>query len=83
MLADLIKKCRSYRRFYEDVPIKQDDLLAMIDNARLSASGKNAQSLKYIISNTPESNARIFPHLMWAGYLKEWPGPEEGERPAA
>lgn len=83
MLADLIKKCRSYRRFYQDIDIKQDDLLAMIDNARLSASGKNAQSLKYIISNTPENNAQIFPHLMWAGYLKDWPGPQEGERPAA
>jgi nitroreductase len=83
MLADLIKKCRSYRRFYEEINIKQEDLLDMIDNARLSASAKNAQSLKYLISNTPETNAQIFPHLMWAGYLKDWAGPEEGERPAA
>jgi len=51
--------------------------------ARLSASGGNLQPLKYILSCDPKRNARIFGCLAWAGYLKAWGGPVEGERPAA
>jgi nitroreductase len=83
MLKDLIQKNRSYRRFYEDVPIPIKKLKEFIDMARLSASARNAQSLKYIISNDPATNNKIFPTLAWAGYLKDWPGPVEGERPSA
>jgi len=55
----------------------------LVDLARLSASAGNRQPLKYFLANDTETNARIFPHLFWAGYLKNWPGPSEGERPAA
>jgi nitroreductase len=65
------------------VPIKRQTLEELVDLARLSASAANLQPLKYILSCEPETNARIFPHLAWAGYLKDWPGPSEGERPAA
>ncbi len=51
--------------------------------ARLSASGANIQPLKYILSSEPEKNELIFRNLAWAAYLKNWPGPVEGERPAA
>ena len=83
MVEELIKKNRSYRRFYQDIAISECDLREMVDNARLTPSGRNAQTLCYILSNTPEMNALIFPALSWAGYLAEWRGPKEGERPAA
>lgn len=83
MLSDLIKKNRSYRRFHQDVAIPGTDLRGMVENARLTPSGRNAQSLRYILSNVPETNASIFPALQWAGYLKDWDGPREGERPSA
>jgi len=82
MLKELVHKSRSVRRFYQDVPIEMETLRELVDLARLSPSGANLQSLKYYLSNEPEKNARIFQYLAWAGYLKEWPGPEEGERPS-
>jgi nitroreductase len=55
----------------------------LVDLARLSASGANLQPLKHVLSCDPQKNALIFPHLAWAAYLKDWPGPAEGERPSA
>ena len=83
MLRELIIKNRSYRRFYQDVPVSCETLRELVDLARLSASAGNQQPLKYILSCDPIRNARIFPCLAWAGYLTDWPGPEEGERPPA
>lgn len=83
MLSDLVRTNRSYRRFYEDTAISGETLRGLVDLARLSASGANRQPLKYALSYTPERNALIFPHLAWAGYLTDWEGPVEGERPSA
>jgi nitroreductase len=83
MLEDLIRQNRSYRRFHQDVPVALETLRALVYLARLSASAANLQPLKYVLSSDPQVNARIFPHTRWAGYLEDWPGPEEGERPAA
>jgi nitroreductase len=83
MIEDLVRQNRSYRRFYEDAPVRIETLRALVNLARMSASGSNLQPLKYILSSDRETNARIFPHTRWAGYLKDWDGPAEGERPAA
>ncbi|NIT61478.1 MAG: nitroreductase, partial [Phycisphaerae bacterium] len=63
--------------------IEMETLRELVDLARLSASAKNLQPLKYILSCDPERNALIFQHLTWAGYLENWSGPAEGERPSA
>ncbi|PNU21067.1 nitroreductase [Geothermobacter hydrogeniphilus] len=83
MFKDMVLKNRSYRRFQESAAIEEQDLRELVDLARLTPSGANRQPLKYLLSNTPETNGRIFPHLHWAGYLRDWPGPAAGERPAA
>lgn len=83
MLADLIKRNRSCRRFVQRCRIGEDLLRQLIDLARLSGSAQNLQPLRYILSCDPQTNDRIFPCLGWAGYLADWKGPAEGERPAA
>lgn len=83
MLKKLILKNRSYRRFDQSVPMSMELLREMVEAARLSGSAKNCQPLKYMLFHDPAECARIFPTLAWAGYMKDWPGPEEGERPAA
>ena len=75
MLKELILKNRSYRRFDQSVPFPAELLRQMVEAARLSASARNAQTLRYMLFNDPGECARIFPTLAWAGYLKEWPGP--------
>ena len=83
MLKDLILKNRSIRRFYQDAPVGMDMLRDLVELARLSPSGGNRQPLKFMLSCDPGRNAIIFEHLAWAAYLKDWPGPAEGERPSA
>ncbi|MBC2580483.1 nitroreductase family protein [Clostridium sp. DJ247] len=83
MIKNLISKNRSYRRFYQNEKIELETLKELVDLARLSASGANLQPLKYILSNEEDKNESIFKTLGWAGYLKNWQGPEEGEKPSA
>ncbi len=83
MIKELVYKNRSYRRFFQHKQITEDTLLSLVDLARISPTGRNLQPLKYAIVCDPERNAQLYPFLAWAGYLKEWDGPEEGERPSA
>jgi nitroreductase len=83
MIRDLIIKNRSYRRFDSGVKISREQVENWVELARYSPSGRNMQPLKYLICTDEEINKKIFPNLGWAGYLTDWAGPEEGERPAA
>lgn len=83
MLKDLIIKNRSYRKFNSERKIEKSELLDLIDLARITASSKNKQPLKYkLISEAPEVGF-VFDQLNWAWYLKDWKGPSENERPVA
>jgi len=83
MIYDLVKKNRTYRRFVESERISEEQLRNWVELARLTGSGMNNQPLKYYLSWEDATNKLIFPHLRWAGYLKDWDGPAEGERPAS
>ncbi len=81
MFKKMIADNRSYRRFYEDEIISKETLLSLVDYARLSASGANKQALRYVVACEKEVNAIVYSTLAWAGYLTDWSGPVEGERP--
>ncbi len=83
MMQEIVRKSRSYRRFQEDKAVDGQTLKGLIELARLIPSAGNKQPLKYILSYTPEKNSVIFSTLGWAAYLKDWPGPADGERPSA
>ena len=83
MLKDLIMKSRSYRRFDETVAVPMETLRELVELARICPSAANRQPLKFKLVNDAETNASIFECLAWAGYLTDWGGPQEGERPTA
>jgi nitroreductase len=83
MLPELLRKNRSYRRFHQDPAIERKTLEELVGLTRLCPSAANRQPLKYLLSCDAARNALIFPHLAWAGYLTDWSGPAEHERPAA
>jgi nitroreductase len=83
MLKDLILKNRSYRRFFQSEEIDTNTLKELIELARFTATAANLQSLKFMLINNSEENEKVFSCLKWAGYLKDWSGPEEGEKPSS
>lgn len=82
-LRQLLMDDRSVRRFVEDKPVSVETLERLVELTRYCPSGRNAQPLRYVAVTSDEMRSLIYPHLKWAGYFKDWDGPEKGERPAA
>ena len=80
---DLVRQSRSIRRFDSGEKIPMSLLREFADNARHAPSPANLQPLRFVLVNRDETGQEIFKHLKWAGYLTDWDGPGEGERPTA
>lgn len=78
---DAVMKRRSIRKF-EQKKVKKDDLIKLIDCARVSAYGANSQPLKFKIIDDSEKCGELFPLIRWAAYLTDG-APKDTERPAA
>ena len=83
MIYDIIEKCRSYRRFDQSKKISKETLISFVKSARVTASAANLQKLRYSLFTEKNDLSRVFSTLKFAGYLKDWDGPKEGERPTA
>ena len=82
-LKALLASDRSYRRFDASRPIANDTLSRLVELVRYCPSARNLQPLRYRIICSKDECAALFPALKWAGYLTDWDGPEEHERPTA
>ena len=82
-MLDIIKKTRTFRRFNQDKKLSEETLKELVELARLGGSARNCQPWQYLLITDPGTCNEIFPYLGWAGYLTDWKGPAEGERPAA
>ena len=83
MVLDIAKTCRSYRRFDNSKKISRETLIDFIECARYTPSAANMQRLRFLPVADGERCDKIFSTLKFAGYLKEWHGPTEDERPVA
>ena len=77
---DAIMKRRTIRKF-EQKAVSEDNLVKLVDCARVAAYGANVQPLKFMIVNNSKTLQKIYPMTKWAGYLADG-APKENERPA-
>lgn len=82
MLEDIVRNCRSYRRFDESKRIGRRQLASWVDAARCTASSGNAQPLRFVLVSDEKACERVFACCAWAKALPD-DGPEPGERPSA
>ena len=78
---EAIMNRRTIRKFTQE-PLKRDDLLKLVDCARMAAYGANAQPLKFRIVDDKDTMDKIFPKTKWAAMLEDGT-PAEDERPTA
>ena len=67
-----VLKTRCTRKFKSGVSIPRDDLIELIDIARVTSSGKNMQPLKYIAITDDKIKDEVYKPLVWAAHLKDW-----------
>jgi len=76
------KQTRSVRRFRENERLSRKTVENFVDTSRFAPNGANLQRLRFSIVTDKEKCEGIFPSTKWAGYLEDWDGPAEGERPS-
>jgi len=72
---------RTIRKFTKQ-PIPKQDLIDLVDYARLAAYPGNNQSLRFAIIDEKPLVDEVFVNTRWAGYLADGT-PKEDERPTA
>ncbi len=82
-MKEIISQTRTYRKFDAGHRIPYESILEIIELARFAGSARNCQPWQYLPVIDQNRCDAIFPHLAWAGYLTDWKGPTENQRPTA
>ena len=82
MLKDIFTENRTCRTFDESRKVTREELLEMVDLARISPATANVQPLCYKLV-TGDDVKKIQPCTKWGGALPELHLPPEGHRPTA
>lgn len=80
MLEKLVLQNRSYRAFDEAHPITEQDMRALVDLARRTASAMNKQPLRYRIVSAKEELERMYANTRYAAALSV-KLPPQGQQP--
>ncbi|MCD7750653.1 MAG: nitroreductase family protein [Lachnospiraceae bacterium] len=78
---EAVKARHTIRKFTQEKPARED-LLQIVDSARLAPYGANMQPLKYAIVTDEEKRRELYPFIKYAGFLKDW-DPKFEECPTA
>ena len=83
MLTDLVLKNRSYRGYNKSRKVTKEELMELVDIARLCPSSANIQPLCYYLAWEPDEVARIQEQTRWAGAITHMKLPHLGMEPPA
>ncbi len=83
MLKDLVLKNRSYRGFDESRKISREELIELVEYARLCPSSVNKQPFKYRLVHEDLEVEALRKIVKWARGLPELTLPHEGMHPTA
>lgn len=83
MFKDLVIRNRSCRGYDESRKISREELLDLIDTARLTGSAVNQQALKFAIYYQPDDVEKVLSLTRWAAGLPELHLPRDGQHPTA
>lgn len=78
---ELVAGARSYRRYDNSKKMTIEELEKLAELGRITPSGANKQYIRFALSADENTNKEIYKNVAWAGYLSDWDGPQEKERP--
>lgn len=83
MIRDLAMRSRSYRGYDESRKVTREELISMVECARLAPSSVNMQPLRYYLACDEETVNKIQPLTGWARALPQLNLPHPGKHPTA